>query len=499
MKYVVKLSPEITIKSKAVRKQAMKLLVKNIKIHFDRFDGFFEIHSYWDRIDIDFVSLPDMNEEIQKILGQIPGISHFMAVEAFAFPDLGNNNVIFDCILEKAQDFYGDKIGWKTFAVRVSRSWNHDFRSIDLEKYIWGWLLQSIKESKVQLKDPDVTVKIEVKDRMFYIVKERIQWIGWYPVWFQDRVLSLISGWFDSGVATFLMMKRWCLVDYLFFNLWWSAHELGVKQVAYYLWSTFSVSYKRARFITVDFEEVIKELLVRVHHKFRGVVLKRYMLRVASMLARDHYYALVKGDSLGQVSSQTLKNMYVIDKASSALVLRPLISHNKQEIVDVSRDIWTYDFACNMPEYCGVISDKPSTWAKLEKVLEEEVNIKDDILVRAFEHRKTEFVSSIIDKYFHSSWDNLEKELEVVSEVWGNDVIVDIREDREKKKFPLNVDTKVDIVDIPFFEINHRFKDLDQSKNYLFYCGKWVLSNLYWLYLKEKLFNDIKVFREKRV
>jgi len=509
MKYIVKVAPEITIKSKPVRKQCIKLLAKNIRIHLDRFDGFFEVVFLWDRIDIHFVDLPGMNVEIQDILSNIPGIGIFMEVEGFSLMDPGTpsltlppmereeskeqkyNTLVFDDILEKVSEFYLDKISGHTFVVRVNRSGLHNFSSIDLERYVGGGLLERSENAKVKLKNPDITVLIEVKEDMFYVVRSSIGGIWWYPVWFQEKVVSLISWWFDSWVSTFSMMKRGCLVDYLFFNLWWSAHELWVKQVAYHLWETFSTPHKRARFITVDFEEIIQELLTKVHHKYRGIILKRLMLKVSSMIAEEHYYAIVKWDSLGQVSSQTLKNMNVIDRASSTLVLRPLISQNKQEIVDVSKKIGTYDFACNMPEYCGVISDKPSTWAKLEKVIEEEENISSELIEKVFNSLKVQFVKDIIGEYASAS----ESELDIVLDTSDWDIIIDIREEREKKKFPLLID--VDIIDIPFFEINHRFKDLDQSKQYLFYCEKWVLSRLYWLYLREKGFDNIKIFRKK--
>ncbi|USN57744.1 MAG: hypothetical protein H6767_05140 [Candidatus Peribacteria bacterium] len=135
------------------------------------------------------------------------------------------------------------------------------------------------------------------------------------------------------------MMRRGCMLDYLFFNLGGSAHELGVKQVAYYLSKYFSAGYG-ARIITVPFESVVKLLVTDIHHKYRGVILKRCMLKCADMLAKQgRYYAVVKGDSLGQVSSQTLKNMHVIDQACDTLVLRPLIGNNKQEIINMAKYI----------------------------------------------------------------------------------------------------------------------------------------------------------------
>jgi thiamine biosynthesis protein ThiI len=490
MKYIIKISPEITIKSKPVRKQCLLMLKNNIKKHFDFNEIKASISWNWDRINIEWD-----DDRISKVLTCISWIAYFMEVESFLLPE--NEEEIFDFIFEKAKDFYLDKLENKTFVSRVKRSWNHNFSSIDLERYIWWGLLKFAKNAKVIMKDPDITVKIEVKDKKFHIIKYRIEWIGGYPIWFQDKVLSLISGWFDSWVSTYSMMKRGCEVDYLFFNLWGSAHELWVKQVSYYLWKTFSIPHKKARFITVNFEEVIAELLTKVNHRFRWILLKRFMLKVASIISENHYFALVKWDSLWQVSSQTLKNMYVIDKASTNLVLRPLIADNKQEIIDISKQIWTYNFACNMPEYCWVISDKPATWASLEDILAEEENILEEVLTRAIEWRKTEFVKEMMDQY---KWKEA-TEIEVVFLPWDNEVVIDIREEADKKKNPLVLEN-TEVLEIPFFEINHKFKDLDNTKTYLLYCDKWVLSNLHWLYLKDlgaawpwKGFKNIKVLR----
>lgn len=484
MKYIIKVSPEITIKSKPVRKRCILLLKNNIKKHFDFNKIDVRVFSTWDVVELKW-----KDEKIPKILSMIPWIANFMEVESFLLPE--DEKEIFNDIFDKVKNYYLEKIEWKTFVVRVKRSWNHNFKSIDLEKYIWGWLLEFSKNAKVKLKNSEITVKIEVKDKKYYIVKNITNWLWGYPVSFQGKVLSLISGWFDSWVSTFSMMKRWCEVDFLFFNLWWNAHELGVKQVSYYLWKTFSVPNKKARFILVNFEEIIWEILTKINHKFRWIILKRLMLKVASIISENHYYALIKWDSLGQVSSQTLKNLHIIDKASSNLVLRPLIWFNKQEIIDISSKIWTYNFACNMPEYCWIISDKPSTWAKEEDILDEEKLLDENLLFKVIEERQTEFVSEMMEKYKEK--ENID--LEIVFLPWDWEIIIDIRaEEQEKKKNPINLEN-IQILDIPFFQINHKFIELDQTKIYLFYCEKWVLSRLHWLYLKEKWFNNIKILK----
>ncbi len=500
MKYIIKLSSEITVKSKPVRKRCITMLKNNIKKHFDYNNIPIWISGHWDVINVEYnkkidsiESKREIHNQIISLLSKISGISFFMEVSTFSLENCISKSEIFDTIFKETKDIHLQSITWRSFAVRVKRSWVHAFTSTDIERYVWGGLLQFWENCRVQLKNPEITIQLEIRDKKFHVIRHTMKWMDGYPVWFQEKVLSLISGGFDSGVSTQAMMKRGCKIDYLFFNLWWSAHALWVKQVSHYLWKNFSVSYKKARFITIPFENIIEQLLTQVHHKYRWILLKRYMLQVASRIAENHYYALVKWDSLGQVSSQTLKNMHVIDKASDTLILRPLIANNKQEIINMSWGIGTYHFACNMPEYCWIIADKPSTGAKLEKILAEEENIPQTVLDEAYENRKIEFVKDIPLNNAQSE----QKDIELVSELWKDEILIDIREPVKILKNNDLAEYKKEnkVLEIPFFHINAQFPKLDSQINYLFYCDKWILSELHWLYLQEKWHSNIKVFR----
>ncbi len=485
MKFLIKPFPEIMIKSKPVKKRFMQILRNNIDQRLKQDFENIKVQVFWDKLEVSWAWENIL--EIVKILSRIPWIEFFLEVLEFAII-WNTKQEQFDFIFLKAKDYFLDKIENKSFVARVKRSWNHDYNSIELERYIWWGLLKFSNNSSVKMKNSDITVNIEIKDDKLFLVVQKYFWIWGYPVWTQDKVLSLISGWFDSGVSSFSLCKRWTKVDYLFFNLWWTAHELWVKQVAHYLWKNFSSGYN-ARFITINFEEIVKVLVTKINHKYRWIILKRLFLMVADSLAQEHkYYALVKWDSLWQVSSQTLKNMFIIDKASSTLVLRPLISFNKQEIVDLSKKIWTYEFACNMPEYCWVISDKPATAADLEKVLKEEENFDFNLLKYAIENKKVQKIDEVlVDEIL---WE----EVEISYVPWEGEVVIDIREELDRKKRPIILD-KVEVLEIPFYDINSKFSKLNQSKTYLFYCDKWVLSRLHSMYLKEKWFNNIKIYR----
>lgn len=179
----------------------------------------------------------------------------------------------------------------------------------DVERYVGGGLNQHIPSAKVQLSKPDVTVRIDIENDNMMLIKARHVGIGGYPIGTQEDVLSLISGGFDSGVSSYMLIRRGSRVHYCFFNLGGAAHEIGVKQMAYHIWQRYSASHK-VRFVAINFEGVVGEILEKVDNGQMGVVLKRMMVRAASRIAeRFGIQAIVTGEALGQVSSQTLTNL----------------------------------------------------------------------------------------------------------------------------------------------------------------------------------------------
>lgn len=151
----------------------------------------------------------------------------------------------------------------------------------------------------MQLKNPDITVKIEIEHDKMLFIKVRHDGMDEFPMSTQEDVLSLISGEFDSGVASYEFIRRGSRVHYLFFNMGGRTHEIGTKQMAYELWERYSSSHK-VRFTTVDFEPVVGEILTKIDDGQMGVVLKRMMMRVASVIAqKNRIEAVVTGEALG--------------------------------------------------------------------------------------------------------------------------------------------------------------------------------------------------------
>lgn len=351
-----------------------------------------------------------------------------------------------------------------------------------------GGLLQHSDAKGVSLHKPEVVVPLEIKGDRVWVLTSKTQGLGGFPLGAQDPVLSLISGGFDSTVSTYLCIKRGLRAHYCFFNLGGRAHEIGVKEVAYYLWNKYGASH-RVKFVTVPFEDVVREILEKVDNPYMGVTLKRMMLRAAEKVAESlEIPALVTGESVAQVSSQTLVNLNVIDRAIDMVVLRPLATMDKGDIINLSRKIGTESFAASMPEYCGVISVNPTTRAKLHKVEHEESRFDMSVLERAIEERRAQNIDEIVDE--------LDADLTVplVGDLSPGQIVIDIRHPDEQEKHPLSLDG-IEIHVIPFYSLNNRFALLDQSKQYYLYCQKGVMSQLHAANLKDAGHLNVGVYR----
>ena len=483
MKFIVKLQAEIAIKSRPVRKRFTKILDSNIKNVLRRVDEKVTTCVNWDSIEINTKNdSPENRQQLIDTLKCVPGVAQFIEVQQTDFTDLHD-------IFEKTLAIHGKTIENKTFCVRAKRTGEHEFNSLKVEQYVGGGLNQSVESASVKLKKPDVTIRLEIIRDKLFIVTELHKGLGGFPIATQEDVLSLMSGGFDSGVSSYQMIKKGSRTHYCFFNLGGSAHEVGVKQVSYYLWNKFGPSH-RVKFYSVDFAPVVTEILEKVENGQMGVILKRMMMRAAAKIAEKRgIQALVTGEALGQVSSQTLTNLNVIDRVTDTLILRPLTAYDKQDIIDIARKIGTEDFAKTIPEYCGVISKKPTVKAVLSKIEAEEENFDFSILDKVVEEVSVYDIRDIGE----------EAEAEVpsidaVSKLDENAVVIDIRSPEEEDDNPLELDD-VEVKHLPFYKLGTQFGDLPQDVTYYLYCDRGVMSQLQALYLHDNGYNNVKVYR----
>ena len=500
MKYLVRYSAEMTTKSRVVRTQFCRQLRKNLarlfRVHLQMADkaasphdpDAMRVESTWDNIQI---ALPPGREAdakaVESILANTPGVWSFNRVLQ---KPLGS----FDDMLENTLAVYGERLKGKTFVVRCRRVGKHTFNSMDVERYIGGGLRVRSEAKGVDLHKPDVTVLLEIRDSELFIIDESIDGIGGFPLGTQDSVISLISGGFDSAVASYLSMKRGLRTHFLFFNLGGHEHEIAVKEVALYLWLKFGASHS-VQFVTVPFEGVVAEILEKIDNSMMGVILKRMMLRAATAVA-DYLEveALVTGESVAQVSSQTLTNLAVISEVTPKMLLRPLIMTDKQDIVDLARKIGTEEFSAVIPEYCGVISVKPTTRAKRHRVEHEEKRFDFAVLEKAVADRiALDIRTMTLDESSDGNASKTDYDLPMGMDA-GQVMIIDIRHPDDEERKPLS-GAPYAIEKIPFFRLNARFAQLPADKHFLLYCDKGVMSRLHASHLREQGHANVGIYQ----
>ena len=217
MKFVARLHAEITIKSRSVRKRHGKVLTNNLRKVLARDDADVYVKWLWDRIEVSVTpeSATDANaigKAIAEGLSCTPGISWFAEVQERTLGD-------FDDVANWVGEHWAKSLQDKSFAVRVKRKGHHEFKSQQLERYVGGYLLKAAPNSRVQLKDADTEINLQITDQTIYLLGDRQEGLGGFPIPTQETVVSLMSGGFDSSVASFEFMRRGARTHFCFFNL----------------------------------------------------------------------------------------------------------------------------------------------------------------------------------------------------------------------------------------------------------------------------------------
>ena len=295
-----------------------------------------------------------------------------------------NYDSIRDIILSKVDKELPGKSSFAVFVKRSDKSFPQT--SMELENDI-GSEISKRFAIKVNLKNPELSVFIEIADDV-YVHFTKKQGLKGLPVDVSGNVLSLLSGGIDSPVASYLMMKRGCRVNFIHFHVF-SNNSLIKDTKMRYVFEILNKYQSNSRIYLVPYYQFEMAVLKAVNTRgYELVLFRRFMVRVAERIALQYgFKALVTGDSLGQVASQTMENIAQITNTVSMPIFQPLIAYDKQEIVDLAKKVGTYELAIeNYKDCCSIVSANPRTKAKKNQIqlLEERMKI-DDVIEKTLE------------------------------------------------------------------------------------------------------------------
>ena len=290
-----------------------------------------------------------------------------------------------DAILETAKTYLPEKMaGVRTFKCDCRRSdKSFPLDSMQISAEVGGAILDVMPDLTVDVNHPDVIVRIEVREKYAYLHAGQDKGAGGMPLGSAGRGLLLLSGGIDSPVAGYTMMKRGMTVECVHFESFPYTSEAAREKV-FQLAAELTEYCGRIKVHVISLTHIQEVLRDTCEEDYFTLLLRRFMMRLSSMCAEENNCAvLVTGESLGQVASQTMKAMCVTEDAAAIPIFRPLIGMDKEEIIQISRKIGTFDTSILPYEDCCTVFTPrhPKTQPELEKVLAQEEKVDVGALI----------------------------------------------------------------------------------------------------------------------
>ena len=288
---------------------------------------------------------------------------------------------------------YAYEQGARTFKIGVNRS-NKGFekKSMDYARELGAHVLINSPFEKVQMKDPDVQINVDIRKNV-YVYTERIKTYGGLPIGSTGKGLVLLSGGIDSPVASFMMAKRGMRINFVTFHSFPFTSRQALEKIKE-LTDILSIYTGKTRLYSMNILKIQEAINSKTKKELATILTRRVMMRLAERLSETmNYQALITGESLGQVASQTMGGLTCTNASMERLpVFRPLIGMDKTEIIDIAKEIGTYEKSIEpFEDSCVIFAPKhPVTNPKLEDVLAEEAKIEnyDELMTEIFEEKE---------------------------------------------------------------------------------------------------------------
>jgi len=334
---------------------------------YEKLDGLkSEIEIRHDRI---YIHLND--EDVNKVVERINLVS---GISSYSFVVKCSNDLddIKKTSLELMKEIVTKETSFKCDTRRADK--NYPMHSLEVTKAVSAYVLSNDKLLHVDVHNPEVTLHIELRNNACYLYNTQYRAMGGFPVGVAGKGLLMLSGGIDSPVAGYLAMKQGIEIECIHFESTpltsiESAQKVVdlVKVIAKY------APKNRINLHMIPFKEIHMALLDNVHESYNITIMRRMMYRIAEKLARKKdCLCIVNGESVGQVASQTLASMNTINSVTNYPIIRPLVTYDKADIIDISRKIGCFDLSIKPFEDCCTVyvPKAPATAPKIDKALE---------------------------------------------------------------------------------------------------------------------------------
>lgn len=365
---------EIAIKGKN-RYMFEDALVRQIKIALNKCEGKYEISKASGRIYVEYLSDYDFDETVgalTKVFG-ITGVCPVVHVEDKGFEQLASDVTSF------IDEVYPDKN--KTFKVNSRRARkNYPLESMEINAKLGEVLLTAFPELSVDVHNPEIMLNVEIREKI-YIYSEVIKGPGGMPIGTNGKAMLLLSGGIDSPVAGYMISKRGVRIDAVYFHAPPYTSERAKQKVV-------DLAKKIAKYTgpiylhVVNFTDIQLYIYDKCPHDELTIIMRRYMMRIAEHIAKEtECLSLITGESIGQVASQTMQSLVATNEVCTLPVFRPLIGFDKQEIIEISEKIDTYETSILPYEDCCTIfvAKHPVTKPNLNIIRRDEGNLSEKI------------------------------------------------------------------------------------------------------------------------
>ena len=365
---------EIAIKGKN-RYMFEDALVRQIKIALNKCEEKYEISKASGRIYVEYLSDYDFDETVgalTKVFG-ITGVCPVVHVEDKGFEQLASDVTFF------IDEVYPDKN--KTFKVNSRRARkNYPLESMEINAKLGEVLLNAFPELSVDVHNPEIMLNVEIREKI-YIYSEVIKGPGGMPIGTNGKAMLLLSGGIDSPVAGYMISKRGVRIDAVYFHAPPYTSERAKQKVV-------DLAKKIAKYTgpiylhVVNFTDIQLYIYDKCPHDELTIIMRRYMMRIAEHIAKEtECLSLITGESIGQVASQTMQSLVATNEVCTLPVFRPLIGFDKQEIIEISEKIDTYETSILPYEDCCTIfvAKHPVTKPNLNIIRRDEGNLSEKI------------------------------------------------------------------------------------------------------------------------